>query len=234
MAEQLEKTVYYKIIEPQENYNGYQFATGLNVRRCGIAFTGIDNIIYFLNSGVEVRTVKLDTTILNPEFIIDKRGSVWVANMVYLSEAMSLSEPSTYEFLKERGLNIANHQTRIFNHALSNGFLKIIKYLQEENLYVVNLKAILAISLKKGYLDIYSHYDDNSIGGSELANGVIKYAHLHQNLDMIKEFVSRGIIIFEKGSEVSKLAISSAIDTGNIDLEKYYESLGLKPQKVEV
>ena len=109
--------MYFKITNPAENHNGFQYSDGLNVLKdkfndnpnhacCsgGLYFTNGENIFKFLNYGIYLREITLPTE--NPDFkkIKDPSGDKWRANMIFLGKRYDLSNVDTFKYLMEKVL----------------------------------------------------------------------------------------------------------------------------------
>ena len=124
--------------------NSTQYKNGLNVLSenlrfyyprilGGTSFVKVQNFTHLLADGVDLRVVRLDEMRKQPNFQIIRSGLIYISNVIHLENSMPLSKPSTYEFLKDAGLQINTDSNlhHIFLHAVKHGFLSIIQYLYE-------------------------------------------------------------------------------------------------------
>ena len=135
--------MYFKITNPTENHNGFQYSDGLNVlkdkfdddpnRSCcsgGLYFTNIENIFKFFNYGIYLREVTLPTE--NPDFQIikDPSGDKWRANMIIMGNRYDLSNVDTFKYLVEKGANIHASDDYALQWSAGNGHSEVHNFLK--------------------------------------------------------------------------------------------------------
>ena len=133
--------MYFKITNAEENHNGFQYETGLNILKeefndnpndscCagGLYFTDAANILNFMNYGIYLREVTLPTENLDFRMIKDKEGDKWRSNMIIFGERRDLSNVETFKYLVECGtdfgyVNIKHINVRISLAYINNYYL---------------------------------------------------------------------------------------------------------------
>ena len=136
--------MYFKITNPAENHNGFQYSDGLNVlkekfnddpnKSCcagGLYFTNGENIFKFLNYGIYLRDVILPSD--DPDFqkIKDPEGDKWRANMIILEKRYDLSNVDTFKYLVEKGANIHADNDCALQWSAREGNLDVVQFLVE-------------------------------------------------------------------------------------------------------
>lgn len=215
-------TVYLKVTNKDECYDGYQYHDGLNVwpvglydnpKGCsggGFYFTTKENIHQFYQTGINVRIITLPVE--NPDFRMETMGSgsmCW-ANMIVLGEKYSLDDIKTYWKL--------DIKIPTFEHAVIFDYRKLAKYL----FFCTEIP-----NIDKDSSILSAIYNDNMEMVEILHNAGAKI-----NIDYMR-FV--GVKVFENNPQMVKFAVEhsifnqeklthvtyGAIDYGNIGIVKY-------------
>ncbi len=137
--------MYFKITNEKENHNGFQYADGLNIleeefcddpnKSCcagGFYFTDANNILKFMEYGINLRRVILPTN--NPEFrmVMDKSGDKWRANMIILGDKYDLFKVDTFKYLVESGADIHANNDYALRWSEYFGHSDVLQYLKSE------------------------------------------------------------------------------------------------------
>uniref|UniRef100_A0A6C0E8A1 Ankyrin repeat protein n=1 Tax=viral metagenome TaxID=1070528 RepID=A0A6C0E8A1_9ZZZZ len=144
----LEKKLLFKITNQEENHNGFQYTTGINILdkpfefagscvKGGLYFTDKENLHWFYMYGIWVRVVKIPdgaNVVEDPDKSI---GRKWRADQIELCERYPLYDVNTIIQLK---LTITEQY--IIN-ACSLGKIDVLDYLQSSGLFYHDYGTIL-------------------------------------------------------------------------------------------
>ncbi|BCS83564.1 putative ankyrin repeat protein [Cotonvirus japonicus] len=160
---------FFKILKSNKCHNGYRYKKGLNVinnfQEHGscvpgrLYFSEAKDICRYLNYGEILVEVFLPTD--DPEFkmVLDPSGGKYGANKIVLGDEYDLSDPKTFKFMNECGIDIDKNQVLIWS--LENKYVEVFKYLTER--IILNSKHV-EIILK--YIQKYAgkkFYDEKYI-----------------------------------------------------------------------
>ena len=129
--------IYYKITNKEECHNGYQYVDGLNILdkmfepngSCvvgGLYFTTIEHIFKFLDYGCYLREITLPK---DCQWVQDPAGDKFRADKIILGKKYDLADPSTFQFLIEKGADIYAENNRALSYASWFGHSEVVKYL---------------------------------------------------------------------------------------------------------
>jgi len=133
---------YFKLLNKEENHNGFQFKTGLNInplsfnlhkgKECvsgGIYFSKSQDILKWLN--IDYKSFWIREVIIPEDTRVIKNCNKFKADKIILNESMILSELNTWEYLVEHNVDIHVDNDYPLCWAAGNGYLEVTKYLVE-------------------------------------------------------------------------------------------------------
>lgn len=167
--------MYFKITNKDENHNGFQYRTGLNILKgsfaqvgsCvpgGLYFTDINHILKFLSYGVYLREVSLPIDDNGFKMVADDDDK-WRANKIILGQRYELNKVETWKYLVEKGANL--HANDILYWVAIRNYAPIVKFIVEmETNKKNNVNAVLNRCgmdlLANKYYDTLCHLIDAS------------------------------------------------------------------------
>lgn len=226
----------FRVTNETECHNGFQYKSGLNVLKgrfssyqsCvegGLYFTTLSYILDYIDYGVNIRIVSLDKVMDLAGFMICKDDEKYRSNMFFLEEPMSLSEPSTYEFLMIMLLDIRSYAMPILLHAIKHSFIKVVKFLHETfgEGFMRDLCGSDVISkvIKDGSIEIYDYLCGVHPKIKKIKSSVYEIDSIigRSNVAFIKKLIEQG---FDLGHERTN-AMVRALQEGNEELFLYLE-----------
>ncbi|AGC02418.1 ankyrin repeat protein [Acanthamoeba polyphaga moumouvirus] len=207
--------LYFTITNESETKNGIQLKDGLNIIEtseeiplefdCGykpvvpnlLYFNEPDDICEYMAYGVYLREVYLPD---DPKLRITKmynfpcgKSMMYGANMIILGKRYSLSDPKTYEYIKNCGGDLRCDGDNALLVAAENGYLEVVKYLINQGLDVrSDFDYALRSAAEKGHIDVVKILLENGADISSHNHWPLKFAALEGQFEMVKYLISKG------------------------------------------
>ena len=226
---------YYKITNENENHNGMQYKTGLNVdilpfnpygdcEKGGIYFARED-ILAFLNYGCWIRQVTIpdgEDVYENPT--TNGEPKKWKAHRVILGERRKIDLTVIKELIDE-GANIHADDDYALRLASYDGHLDIVEFLVEKgaNIHACDDYA-LQLASKYGHLDIVKFLVDRGADVHADDDYAVRGASGNGHLDIVKFLVEKGANIHA----CDDYALWLASENGHLAVVKYLKSIMAK------
>jgi hypothetical protein len=205
----LTNKLFFKITNADENHNGFQYVDGLNILdkefeeegSCvagGLYFTDSDNILDFLDYGINLREIILPLNDPNFKCVKDQSFSSnkWRANMIILGKKYDLTNIDTFKYLISLGINLRTNDDYAIKWASTNGHLEIVKYLVElgadfraDNNYAGRM------AFKNGHFKIFIFFVNCDVDSRVYKNDAIQHASKYGYSKIVK-------CLFEFGAEL--------------------------------
>jgi len=218
---------YFKLLNKNENHNGFQFKTGLNVdnipfnldknQKCisgGIYFSKSQNILKWITS----------TSYWIREVIIPKDANVIEfedklrADKVILKERMSLFEIKTWEYIIKHGVDIHANNDYGLTWACYNGHFDIVKYLVEQGADIhAEHDYALQCAAYNGHFDIVKYLVEQGADIHANDDYALQWAAHNGHFDIVKYLVEHGADIHIEHD----FALRWAAHNGHFDIVKY-------------
>lgn len=229
------KKIYFTITDESEIRNGIQLKDGLNVVEnseeiptefdCNyepyvpnlLYFTEPDRICAYMAYGIYLREVYLPD---DPKLRITKmdnfpckKSMMYGANMIILGKRHNLSDPKTYEFIKNCGGDLRYDGDNALLMAAEDGYFEVVKYLISEGLDVrSDFDYALRSAAEKGHIKIVELLLEN---GADISSGnhwPLKFAALEGQFEMVKYLISKGADVRADNYKAIKFAIQKNHD----------------------
>lgn len=131
-------TKYFKIFNEEDNHNGFQYQDGLNVDTLpfasegscvqgGFYFSGVGNILKFLDYGNYIREVEIPKG--ETQWIKDPEEDKWRSHSLFLHQRKYLRNPKTWNWMVEQGIDITASDNYAIRWASENGHLAVVELL---------------------------------------------------------------------------------------------------------
>jgi len=223
--------IYFKLLNKEENHNGFQFKTGLNVDNIsfnrdhdiicgpgGIYFSKSQDILEWVNFAIYwVREVIIpeDANVIEFE---DKLR----ADKIILKERLALSKLETWKYLIKHGANIHTYNDYTLRWAAHNGHFEIVKYLVEHgaNIRTYN-DCALQWAASNGHFKIVKYLVEQGADIHAYNDCVLQWASQNGHLEIVKYLVEQGSNIHA----YNDYALRLAIENDHLNIVKYLKSL---------
>ncbi|BCS82549.1 putative ankyrin repeat protein [Cotonvirus japonicus] len=238
--------LYFKITNERECHYGYQYQNGLNILKSKfnnnpknscvpgrLYFSKPKHIHHYFNYGVNLREVYLP--INNPDFkmIKDLEGNKYGANMVIFGKKHSLTDPETWEFMINQGLDLYVNNNEAIKNAIESGYFLIIKNLLKHkyNINICNqiLTEQLNTAVLRRDLDKVKYLVENGADINFDRGLAIKNASSNGFLSIVQYLVKNGANIHADND----CAVRHALTNEHLDLAKYLVSVGANIHAVD-
>ena len=127
--------MYFKILNKQENHNGFQYQTGINTdtiefnhQSCsagGLYYSNEQHICAFLDYGCWIREIRI-----RKGTEIFKERNKCKSPEIRLMKRRDLSKISTWKWMNKNNVDITASDNLAVQFASHNGHLEVVKYLE--------------------------------------------------------------------------------------------------------
>jgi len=224
---------YYKILNKDENHNGLQYKTGINIDplpfnpsgncRSGGIYFAREDILAFLSYGCWIREVTLpdrEEIYENP-----RNPKKFKAHSVILGERREINLDVIKELVNE-GANVHVDYDEALRWASLKGHLEVVKYLVSEgaNVHVCNDWA-LRCAVYNGYFEIVQYLVSVGVNVHADNDDALRLASENGHLEIVKFLVNVGANVHADNDDALRLAS----ENGHLEIVKFFK--GLKKKK---
>ena len=219
--------MYFKILNNQENHNGFQYKTGINTDtnelthdRCsagGLYFANEKNICKFLHYGIYIREVRVKKS--EEIFHEDAKSK---ARTIQLMKKRKLSDVSTWKWMVDNGVDITVDSNYAIQWVSKKGYLEVVKYLVSIGADITaDVNCAVRWASEYGHLETVKYLVSQGADVTALGNFAVRWASMEGHLETVKYLVSQGADVTADGN----CSVSWAKCHGHFAVVEYLQNI---------